>query len=570
MFRNIFHGVNNGLKIVRNGFLIVAVFVTIFHLFGYYMNKDKLNLPPNTFELKRNKLYETINNPELQKNEFGKKQVALYRIMLCASIGETCTDKAEDGDIYYQQSLMGKATNLIIKPYGHPPASGIAWAYEGLSEAGFIPNTYAQGIGFYSLQPLAAIWKVFRNVAYLLIVLVIVSLGFLIMFRSSISAQTVISIENSLPRIVIALLLVTFSFAIAGFLIDLMYIIMALGGSVIIHNIAISGDPGDVEKVASLLGWQGDTFYQGGWDLMGKIVGNPNIWNTGPAFLSLVPYSLQLFLRYIVAGTAIFIFERFNPGFEKLRQGEVVKSIPFIGGILQLLIAEVWGNIVLALVASFLIPVILSIVVWVTCLSLFFRIFFMLLMTYTRILLSIIFSPIILLFEAFPGTSTFGSWFKGLFFNLLTFPIVAILIMTSGMIANVADINFYHNAGYYPVNGFWKPPFLYTIESDGFIMIVAISILFIIPDMIEFLKKQFGVEDLPFSVSPGTLLAGGSVLTGGAMGLVMRSRSIAREFGYTRDHPIFNTGILRRLKGLAPEDPYANFRDRSAQQTNPG
>lgn len=568
MFRNIFHGLNQSFKVIRNGILFVAVLVTIFHIFMYFMNKDKVSVPHNAFELKRKALYESLNSPELNKTQFDKTQVAIYKMILCASIGETCSNDIKDGQSYFQQSLMGRATSLMVRPYESPPASGLVWSYEGLANAGFVPKTHAQGIGFYALQPLAPIWKVFRNVAYLLIVLVIVSIGFLIMFRSNISAQTVISIENSLPRIVIALLLVTFSFPLAGFMIDIMYIIMGLGGSVIIHNIAISGDPGDVEKAASLLGWQGDTFYQGGWDLMGKIVGNGNIWYTGPAFLSLVPYSLQLILRYIVAGVAINIFAWTNPAFDGIRKGNPLKSIPLFGETFGVLAAQILSGIILALVAGFLIPIILSIVVWVTCLMLFFRIFFMLLMTYTRILLSIIFSPIILLFEAFPGTSTFGYWFKGLFFNLLTFPIVAILIMTSGMIANVSEIGFLHYGGVYPVGSFWKPPFLYTIESDGFIMLVAISILFIIPDLVAYIKKSFGVEDLPFSVSPGDLLAGGSVLTGGAMGLVMRSRSIAREFGYTRDHAAFRTGPLKFLKALAPEDPYEALKNRKTEQAD--
>ncbi len=566
MFRNIFSGLNKTTTLALRGILVFAVFITIFQIFNFYMNRDKLNLPPNNFELKRKMLYETVNNSHLNESEFGKKQIAFYRFLMCASVGEICTENMEEGDVYFSQSILGRASSLIARPYEHPPASGLAWSYEGLANAGFIPQTHAQGIGFYALQPLAPIWKIFRNVSYLLIVLVIVSIGFLIMFRSNISAQTVISIENSLPRIVIALLLITFSFPIAGFMIDLMYILMGLGGSMIINNIAISGTETDIERAASLLGWQGDTFYQGGWSLMGKIVGNGDIWSTGSAFLSLVPYQLQLFLRYIVAGGAIFLFERVNPGFAKIRDGEILKAVPFIGGALQVLVATVLGNLTLALVASLAIPLILSLIVWVSCLMLFFRIFFMLLLTYTRILISIIFSPIILLFEAFPGTSTFGYWFKGLFFNLLTFPIVAILIMTSGMIANIADINAFHHVGWYPVDGFWRPPFLYTVEADGFVMLVAISILFIIPDMVVYIKKAFGVEDLPFSVSPGDLLAGGSVLTGGAMGLFMRSRSISRELGYYRDRSATG-GLKKILNPFLADNPNEIF-EKMAERTN--
>ncbi|CAN5170854.1 hypothetical protein BH09PAT2_BH09PAT2_00320 [soil metagenome] len=574
MFRNIFRGLNRSTKLVRRGILVFAVFVTIIHLFTYFMNQDKLSLPKNNFDIQRKGLYTMVKDPKLQKTEAGKKQVALYRFLLCASIGETCTDNVKDGDTYFKQSLMGRASSLLVKPYSTPPASGLAWSYEGLAQAGFIPATHAQGIGFYALQPLAPIWKVFRNLSYMLLVLVIVSIGFMIMFRSNVSAQTVISIENSLPRIVIALLLITFSFPIAGFMIDLMYILMGLGGSVIINNIGVTGNADQAKQVGDMLGWQGDIFNQSGWGLLGKIIGNSNIWLTGPALLSLVPWELQFILRYVVGSSAIAVYAWANPTFDNIRKGTMVKGIPFIGEALGTLLGGIISSIILGLIVGLLVPLILSVVVWITCLMLFFRIFFMLLMTYTRILLSIIFSPFVLLFEAFPGTSTFGYWFKGLFFNLLTFPIVAILIMVSGMIANISQLNFIilgdlpsNTFGQNAAASFWRPPFLYTIEANGFVMLVAISMLFIIPDIVAFVKKSFGVEDLPFSVSPGDLLAGGSVLTGGAMGLMMKSKSLSREFGYYRDNGATQGPLRKMLNPFLAENPNEYYKKMIENQT---
>ena len=58
----------------------------------------------------------------------------------------------------------------------------------------------------------------------------------MIMFRMKINPQTVINIENALPRIVVAMLLITFSFAIAGFLIDMMYVLIAIIISLVSGN----------------------------------------------------------------------------------------------------------------------------------------------------------------------------------------------------------------------------------------------------------------------------------------------------------------------------------------------
>ena len=65
----------------------------------------------------------------------------------------------------------------------------------------------------------------FRNVAYLFFVVLFLVIGFMIMFRSKIG-QAAITVQQAIPSILIALLAVTFSYAIAGLLIDLMYLLM--------------------------------------------------------------------------------------------------------------------------------------------------------------------------------------------------------------------------------------------------------------------------------------------------------------------------------------------------------
>src|SRR3990172_12628792 len=65
----------------------------------------------------------------------------------------------------------------------------------------------------------------------MLLAFVMIVIGFLIMFRRQIDPHTVISIQNALPRIVLTLILITFSYAIVGLLIDLMYVILLLAYS---------------------------------------------------------------------------------------------------------------------------------------------------------------------------------------------------------------------------------------------------------------------------------------------------------------------------------------------------
>ena len=59
----------------------------------------------------------------------------------------------------------------------------------------------------------------------------------MVMFRANISPQAVATVQDSLPRIVIALVLVTFSYAIVGLMIDLMFVIL----NIIINTLAQAG-----------------------------------------------------------------------------------------------------------------------------------------------------------------------------------------------------------------------------------------------------------------------------------------------------------------------------------------
>ncbi len=63
-------------------------------------------------------------------------------------------------------------------------------------------------------------WASVRNLAYALLTIVLVVFGFMIMLRQNLEPRVVMTISNALPRIATALVLITFSFAISGLIID--------------------------------------------------------------------------------------------------------------------------------------------------------------------------------------------------------------------------------------------------------------------------------------------------------------------------------------------------------------
>lgn len=68
---------------------------------------------------------------------------------------------------------------------------------------------------------LNTLWLNFRNTAFAFSAIILVIIGFMIMLRSRLDPRTSITAMNSLPKVVIAMVLIYFSFGLAGFMLDL-------------------------------------------------------------------------------------------------------------------------------------------------------------------------------------------------------------------------------------------------------------------------------------------------------------------------------------------------------------
>ncbi|MCX6817042.1 MAG: hypothetical protein NTZ93_04195 [Candidatus Beckwithbacteria bacterium] len=129
----------------------------------------------------------------------------------------------KDGKII-SQGATGNLFTLMDQMYQRPAVSSKDYlAYYG-NRLNLATPAYAQGGGFDFIKPIIEIWVICRNIAYLFFVVIFVIIGFMIMFRSKLNPQTVISIQLALPKIIISLILVTFSFAICGFIVDVAYL----------------------------------------------------------------------------------------------------------------------------------------------------------------------------------------------------------------------------------------------------------------------------------------------------------------------------------------------------------
>ncbi|HEX8965200.1 MAG TPA: hypothetical protein VF820_02070, partial [Patescibacteria group bacterium] len=130
----------------------------------------------------------------------------------------------------HSDGLLGILASAATTMYTTMPAHTSDYIAYVKSNFGIVKPSYAQsaGQGYQGLNPMVGIWVAIRNVAYLFIVLIFIFIGFAIMLRVKIDPRTVMTIENQIPKIIVGLILITFSFAIAGFLIDLMYVLIFL------------------------------------------------------------------------------------------------------------------------------------------------------------------------------------------------------------------------------------------------------------------------------------------------------------------------------------------------------
>ncbi|MBU1031431.1 hypothetical protein KKE03_00685, partial [Patescibacteria group bacterium] len=121
---------------------------------------------------------------------------------------------------------LGATTSLIGMLYANPPvrtADYLASLGEGM---GIVKTANAQvtGSGAAVLNPIIKLWQVSRNISYVIMIVIFVVIGLMIMFRNKLNPQTVITAQTALPGLVVGLILITFSYFLAGLISDVAFV----------------------------------------------------------------------------------------------------------------------------------------------------------------------------------------------------------------------------------------------------------------------------------------------------------------------------------------------------------
>ncbi len=291
------------------------------------------------------------------------------------------------------------------------PISGIAYTKKLIQKFDLVPVAQAQttvGYGFTALRPIQGMWRSFRNVAYSLFTIVAVIFAFLIMFRVKLSPQTVITVQSALPKIVLALVAVTFSYAIAGFLIDLMYVVIGL---ISVIGSALFRDTGLTGAVLNVQFNPTEIF---------------NFLTLGQPWGGSVQAGVLILLGfYVFAFAACLVVVMF------------ISNGVFLGTI---------ALPIIILLALLIVVIGLLIAIWII-----FKTVWMLIKAFVNIILLTIFAPLQLSIGALIPNFGFGAWVRSYLSALSTFVVVGVLLLFSylflvyAIAISLGSLNFAEN-----------------------------------------------------------------------------------------------------------------------------
>jgi len=466
------------------------IFIIIAFLFSFFFINLKSHLvnPVYADQMQTQEEFEkTVSNSNFTKEDADKATLEdSVHTLNIAVLGPKTQALGKDG------GAIGKVGSVIAYMVGHPPASTSEYLADLGSSLGLpVKSVYAQGVGWQALRPILPIWKAFRNISYIAFVIIFVAIGFMIMFRAKINPQTVVSIQAALPKIIVTLLLVTFSYAIAGLMIDLIYIVIYL--------------------MVAILQLGGLITNNGGQNVIDILL------NKNPFTIVFMKNGSDIFVQAPGEALQKLIEGMFGNWFEETALGDI------FGGLAKLVLG---------------IAILFSL----------FKLFFSLLLCYLSIVLSIIFAPFNLLFNALPSSAAFTSWIKNLFANVIVFPAVAGLFLIGAVLIgprNNAPCGDKNNmwcvasgVGFYPQardNPVWVPPFLSLGDEGGggdvntFQALIALGLIMMAPSVVTMIKKALKVEGSGF----GGAIVGGIMAGPKFIGAVPQvGWNLATQLGY--------------------------------------
>lgn len=403
--------------------------------------------------------------------------------------------------------VVGAATGMVASLYT-PTTSSVDYIHYVAQNFGIVKPAYAATDGFHALWPVLDLWKLIRNIAYFFLILVFIFIGLGVMLRINIDPRTVMTLQNQLPRIIIGILLITFSYAIAAVMIDIMWISTYVGINAITqtYNPTVKGcgkADQPISQVATNNLLETPVTYVNQTYSTTCIIGSSGgIWN----LTTQISGSLGGMLKGIMDNLA----------------GKRSRGCVYFFGVD---IASCFSGVI-----GWLGTIIMFLVILATILFALFRIWYGLLRAYIYTIVYVIMGPLWIVAGLLPQKPLgFSAWWRSLFANLAVFPVTAWLLVFGRVImAKYNEADKLLNMNMFPhipianaqpavtadqIQNYYVPPLVGNSFAPDFGALIALGILLLTPNIGEILKNSLKVPDLksPGAVSKG-LTVGAAVV----------------------------------------------------------
>lgn len=409
--------------------------------------------------------------------------------------GQHCLTRDKAGNLKYLDQIPGVASGgalgglgtIMMAMYNNPPVSTTQYLASVKENLGLAKPALAAddcdripGSGCRVILPMLKLWQLSRNISYLAFILIFVIVGFMIMFRTRISQQTVVSAQQALPGLVIGLILVTFSYLLSAFIVDFSFVGMKLVAYLFSPSISgvpnIISDPNKVADQSNIFG------------LFGAFTWNGQL-------LEFIPSVAKLFLS-VFSGFGFTLngfqpSDLFNPGF-LIGKYIINQTSLALGGVFGILV------ILVLLIALFI---------------QMFRLIWQLVSCYIAVLVITIAGPLIILISSIPGRGAVMSlWWKSLLGNILVFPAVFASFMFAGVF--LAGVSSSSAVGTFGSGDFTTAlPLFAGIPVETLKLIIGYGIVLGTPSVPGMVKKALGVPDIqgiPQEVMAGAMVSYGA------------------------------------------------------------
>lgn len=408
--------------------------------------------------------------------------------------------------------LLGLGAAGILMTFNNPVHTSDYFKYLsqnfGLAKTAHAASS--TGIGFDQLSPITNLWIAFRNIAYLLFVILFIVIGFAVMLRAKIDPRTVMTIENQIPKLIVALILITFSFAIAGFVIDFMWV-----GIYLVINLFGNLDPVLQKQIAGLTT---------------NVKDNPFNWvnnlNAGPlGFLGIAQQAAGA-VKDITGVITYNIFQ--NAGFLKIFVTTIfglpillsctVKSLFNVSISLPFGLAFQTGqdfgaclDAGFATLISGIIGAVAFIIFAIAMLVAIAKLWWSLIKSYTLFLIFVIFAPLIIMSGVIPGwtKTNFEWWLRHVLAYAIVFPTAMGVFLLGKTLMDV-----------YAIQTTAAPPLL-GVDSRALAFVgplLGFAIMMLAPQSLAMVQDALNAPDPKYLAGIGAAIGVGSAAYGTGIG----------------------------------------------------